>query len=133
MGFPIFDPILGLFIGILILKTTFTIGKENILSIKGNVPHGGEIIEKIEKIANATPHASNAHNIKIDNFASYFTVTFHIMVDGELTVTEAYKITNHVEERILELPEIRSVTVKACPLRKITFRTNSGRCVINYF
>ena len=115
MGFPILDPIIGLVIGVLILKTAFMIGKENILSIMGNVPRDGKIVERIEEIANSTPRAFNAHNIRIDNFASYLTVTLHVMVDGELTVAEAYEITNQLEERILELPEIKFVTVKPCP------------------
>ena len=108
MGFTILGLITGLVIGVLILKTAFMIGKENILSIMGNVSRDEKIVERIEAIANGTPRVFNAHNIRIDNFASYLTVTLHVMVDGELTVAEAYEITNQVEERILELPEIHN-------------------------
>ena len=54
-------------------------------------------------------------NIKIDNFASYLTVTLHIMVDSDMTIAEAYDITTEVEKNILEIPEIKSATVKPCP------------------
>ena len=115
MGFPILDPILGFFIGILILKTAYEIGKENILHIMGFVPEDTDIIPKIESIVDNTPNASNAHNIKLDNFASYLIVAMHIHVDSDISVQEAYEISSQVEQNILELPEVRYVTVKPCP------------------
>ena len=115
MGFPIIDPIIGFFIGLLILKTAYGIGKENILHIMGFVPENREIISKLENIVENTPNASNAHNIKLDNFASYYIVAMHVQVDADLTVREAYEISCQVEKNILELPEIRFISVKPCP------------------
>lgn len=115
MGFPIFDPIIGFLIGILILKTAFDVAKENILNIMGFVPHNDEIVENIKAITDNTPGASNAHNIMIDNFASYLIVNLHIQVDDNLTVLEAYKITRDVEKNISVMPEIKSVSAKPCP------------------
>ena len=115
MGFPILDPIIGFFIGILILKTAYEIGKKNILFIMGSVPESTEIIPKIESIVDNTPNASNAHNIKMDNYASYLIVVMHIHVDPEISVKEAYDISSEVEQKILKIPEVRYVTVKPCP------------------
>ena len=115
MGFLILDPIIGFFIGLLILKTAYDIGRKNILHIMGFVPENKEITSKIKRIVNETPNASNAHNIKMDNYASYLIVNLHIQVDEELTVLEAYKITREVEQNILKLPEIKSVSAKPCP------------------
>lgn len=115
IGFPMLDPIIGFFIGLLILKTAYTIGKENILHIMGFVENNEELVSKLEAIVDNTPHARNAHNIKIDNFASYMTATLHADVNANLTVQEAYEISCQIEENILELPEIRYVCVKPCP------------------
>ncbi|WP_407412862.1 cation diffusion facilitator family transporter [Methanobrevibacter sp.] len=115
MGFPMLDPIIGFIIGLLILKTAYEIGRKNILNIMGFVPNKDEFLSKINGIVDDTPNASNAHNIKVDNFASYLTVTLHVDVDANLTVEEAYEISNQVERNILELPEIRYVCVKPCP------------------
>ncbi|MBR2558509.1 MAG: cation transporter [Methanobrevibacter sp.] len=115
MGFPILDPIIGFIIGVLILKTAYGIGKENILHIMGYVPQNEEVVSKIKRIVDEDPHATNAHNIKMDNFASYMILVLHINVDESLTVREAYEISCQVEKKILELPEIRFVTVKPCP------------------
>ena len=115
MGFPILDPIIGFFIGLVILKTAFDVAHENVLSIMGFVPHNDEVIDKIKSLTDGTPGASNAHNIKMDNFASYLIVNMHIQVDPDLTVLEAYKITREVEHNILQIPEIKSVSAKPCP------------------
>lgn len=115
MGFPMLDPIIGFFIGILILKTAYRIGKENILNIMGFVPNHDEMAAKIRRVANKTPNASDAHHIKIDNFASYLIVHLHVKVDADLTVQEADEISYQVEQNLLKIPEIRYVSVKPCP------------------
>ena len=114
-GFPILDPIIGFFIGILILKTAYEIGKENILHIMGFVPNQDKMVAKIRRMANKTPNVSDAHNIMMDNFASYLIVHLHVKVDDDLTVKEADEITYQVEQNILKIPEIRYVSVKPCP------------------
>ena len=116
IGYPILDPIVGMLIGVLILKTAYTIGKENIDNIMGKVPDE-KIIKQIEKIANNTKGAHEAHNIKVDNYGAYSIVNLHIKVNGEMTLDEAHKIVHSVQNNILEeIPEVKSVSAHACPL-----------------
>lgn len=116
MGYPILDPIIGLVIGLLILKTAYEIGKENIDNIMGKIP-SEKLIKRIENIANATPKAQNAHNIKVDYLGSYATVTLHIEVDGNMTVNESHIIAHQVQDNIVNnIPMIKSATVHACPI-----------------
>ena len=116
MGYPILDPIVGLVIGLLILKTAYEIGKENIDNIMGKVP-SEDLIRRIEKIANKTPKVHNAHNIKVNYLGSYATVTLHIQLDGDMTVEESHKIAHMVQDNITEkIPMIKSATVHACPI-----------------
>ncbi len=116
IGYPILDPIIGFIIGLLILKTAYEIGKENIDNIMGKIP-SEELIRKIEKIANKTPKAQNAHNIKVDYLGSYATVTLHIELDGDMTVRESHEIAHNVQENIVKkIPIIKSATVHACPI-----------------
>ncbi len=114
-GFPILDPIVGLIIGALILRTAYIVGKENIDNILGKVPDN-EIMKKIEKAVNKTPDAYVPHNIKVDNYGPYYIVNLHIKVDGNLSVNEAHKITHLVEQNILKIDNVKGVTVHACPL-----------------
>ncbi|MBE6505109.1 MAG: cation transporter [Methanobrevibacter sp.] len=116
MGFPILDPIVGMAIGILILKTAYSIGKENINNILGKVPDKN-LVRRIKRVVDKTPDAYNAHNIKIDNYGPYYIVNLHIQVDGDITVDEAHKIVHITEENIMKkIPDIKSVSVHACPL-----------------
>lgn len=114
IGYPILDPIVGIIIGLLILKTAFEIGKENINNILGKVPK--EIIKEIEEVANNTSNVYEAHNIKVDNYGPYYIVFLHIKVDGNLSVDEAHKIAHNVEKNILKIDKVKYVSAHTCPL-----------------
>ena len=114
-GFPIVDPAIGLVIGLLILKTAYRIGKDNIEYILGTIPDE-KIIIKIENAVKKTQGADDPHNIRIDNFGAYFIVYLHIRIDGELSLNEAHKIMDQTEINILKIPEIKAVFVHPCPM-----------------
>lgn len=116
MGFPILDPIVGLVIGILIAKTSLEIAKENIDNIMGKVP-SEDLIRQIADIANRTAKTDTAHDIKVDYFGSYATVTLHIELDGNMTLDESHKIVHLIQENIVkEIPIVKSALVHACPI-----------------
>ncbi len=116
MGYPILDPIVGLIIGLLIIKTAFEIAKENIDNIMGKVP-SQELINRIRNVANKTPNVQNAHNIKVDYLGSYVTVYLHIELDGDMTLNESHEIVHAVENNIMKkIPEVKSAMVHACPI-----------------
>lgn len=116
MGFPILDPIIGLVIGLLIIKTGYEIAKENIDNIMGKVP-SEDLVKKVEDIANKSAHTNTAHNIKIDYFGSYAIVTLHIELDGNMSLNESHKIAHIVQENIVkEVPIIKSAVVHTCPI-----------------
>jgi cation diffusion facilitator family transporter len=114
-GFSILDPIIGMVIGLLILKTAFELAKENLNSILGKVPDK-EIFKKIEKAAVEIPDVYEPHNIKVDNYGPYYIVNLNIKVDGNITVNEAHKLVSAVEKNILKIDNIKAVSAKACPL-----------------
>ena len=116
MGYPVLDPIVGLVIGFLILKTAYEIGKENIDNIMGKVP-SQKFVNKIKRIADkSSPRAHNAHNIKVDYLGSYATVTLHIEMDGDMSLEESHEIVHLVQNNIIKkMPEVKYVIVHACP------------------
>lgn len=116
IGYPILDPIIGLIIGVLILKTAYEVGKENIDNIMGKVP-SQEFINKIKRVANKTPKAQDAHNIKVDYLGSYAVVSLHVKVDGNMTVDESHKIAHIVETNLInKIPEVKYAVVHVCPI-----------------
>lgn len=116
MGYPILDPFIGLIIGFLILKTAYEIGKTNLDNIMGKVP-SQEFIDRIKKIANNTPPAQEAHNIKVDYLGSYAVVSLHVKLDGNLSLNETHEIVHIIQNNIIkEIPEVKYVMVHACPI-----------------
>ena len=116
IGYPILDPIIGLVIGFLILKTAYDIGKANLDNIMGKLP-SQEFLDKIKEIADNTPPAQEAHNIKVDYLGSYAVVTLHVKLDGSLTLDETHEIVHQVQDNIIrEMPEVKYVMVHACPI-----------------
>ena len=116
MGYPILDPIIGLVIGCLIIKTGYEIAKENIDNIMGKLP-SEELITEIRDIANEAAKTNTAHDIKIDYLGSYALVTLHIELDGNMSLNESHKIAHAVQESIVdEIPIVKSAVVHTCPI-----------------
>ena len=116
LGYPIFDPLIGFVIGLLIIRMAFKIGQENINNIMGRAP-SHELENQIRRVANKTPKAQEAHNIRVDYYGSYATVYLHIKLPGDITLNEAHEITHEVENNILKnIPEVQYVMVHSCPI-----------------
>lgn len=127
MGFPYLDPIIGFFIGILILKTAFEIGKENIDYIMGKAP-SDELENRVRRVANKTPNAQGASNIKIDYVGSYGTAILDVKIDGNLSLYESHEIVKNVENNILEkIPEIQYAFVQGQPLKESEDETEKDK------
>lgn len=114
-GYSIIDPVIGLIIGLFVLKTAYTIGKENIDNIMGKIP-SKELIKDIEKAATKTPLVLGAHNIKVEYLGSYSVVSLHIELDENMTLKESHKIVHRAQNNVLKkVPLVKSVTIHACP------------------
>ena len=116
LGLPILDPIIGILIGCIILKTAYHIGKENINNIMGKVP-SNELIEEIRKVANESIGVNTTHEIKVDYLGTYAVVTLEISLDENMSLYESHKLAHIVQDAIAENIEIvKYATVHVCPI-----------------
>jgi len=97
------DSVLALFIGLYIIKESFSLGKEAVDSLL-DVSAGEEIEEKIRSIA-------KYQNIKIDSLktqkkGSAVTANLEIDLPSKLSVEEAIKISNNLREKLIKAIEI---------------------------
>ena len=114
-GYPLIDPIIGLIIGIFILRTAYGIGKEHINNIMGKIP-SKELIDDIEKAAVKTHQVQGAHNIKVEYLGSYCIVSLHIELDKHMSLKESHEIVHKAQNNVLKkVPLVKSVTIHACP------------------
>lgn len=115
LGFPILDPIVAIFIVIMVLKTAFDVGWENINNIMGTVP-SKEILDNIKDCSLAVKGVLGIHNVRINYLGPYASVELHITVNEDLNLKEAHKIAHNVEDKIVKDIEVVSmVTVHVCP------------------
>ena len=115
IGFPILDPVIGLVIGIIILKTAYEVGSENINNIMGKIP-SKELVTDIEKSALSINGVYSAHNIKIGYFGTYAIISMHIDLDPNLKLVDSHEIVHKVQDKIQnDIEIIKSVTIHSCP------------------
>lgn len=114
-GYPMLDPIIGIFIGALIARTAVTVAIDNLNNIMGKLP-SDELIKEISDVANSVAGVCSAHDIKVNYFGSYATVALHVELPPDMSLREAHKITHMVQDKILEnVNMIQAVHVHPCP------------------
>lgn len=114
-GFPILDPIIAIFIALMVLKTAFDIAKENINNIMGTVP-SKEVLENITNSALSVNGTFDVHNVRINYLGPYASVELHVTVAEDLSLKEAHEIAHNVEEKIInDIDIVSMVMVHVCP------------------
>lgn len=115
LGFPILDPLVAVLISILVLKTAFDVGRENINNILGTLP-SKEILDNINICALSVEGVLGIHNIRINYLGPYASVELHATVAEDLSLKEAHKIAHDVEEKIIkDIDVVSMVIVHVCP------------------
>ncbi|MDR2624419.1 MAG: cation diffusion facilitator family transporter [Methanobrevibacter sp.] len=115
LGFGFLDPLIGLIIGVLILKTAFTLGKDNINNIMGKIP-SEDLLNQVKEVTKSIDDVHGVHNIKINYFGSYATLDIHIDLNPDLTLKESHKIVHQTQDKLKkDIDIIQDVTAHACP------------------
>jgi cation diffusion facilitator family transporter len=114
-GFPILDPIVAIFVALMVLKTAFDIAKENINNIMGTVP-SKEVLENITNSALSVNGTFDVHDVRINYLGPYASVELHVTVAEDLSLKEAHEIAHNVEEKIINDVDIVTMAlVHVCP------------------
>jgi cation diffusion facilitator family transporter len=78
-----------------------------------------EIVNLIESCARSQSGVLNVHDLKVRLFGGRYLMELHIVVDGDMTVTEGHRIAKTVEKCVLEeVDKADKVTVHVDPNRK---------------
>ena len=108
LGMPILDPLVALFIVVLVLKTAFDVAKDNVNNILGKIP-SEVILNDIKAAALSVNGTSGIHDIKVNYTGPYASVDVHIEVDPVLSLIEAHEISTQVEKRIIDQVDIVTI------------------------
>lgn len=99
MDFHIADSIVGIFIGLWILKSGFDVGIENSGFLMGRKPPEA-IIEHIKKTALSIEGIRGVNDIFAQYVGPYVHVEVHIEVDKSLRVVEAHDLGKKVKKKV---------------------------------
>lgn len=93
------DPIVGLLIGVYILKCALEIGYESIqLLLDRELPEVEQ--RRIEQLATEHPEVIEVHDVRTRQSGQTKFIQLHLVLDGHLTLLEAHVLSEEVEQRI---------------------------------
>jgi cation diffusion facilitator family transporter len=112
------DPIAGLFVSLLIIKTAWKLGKESIHNTMDHVLHDDEtdkfrqIIEKVSGVKAITELHAREHG-------HYVIIDLKIAVDPHITVEEGHLIGKAVKKKLLGAAHVQNVLVHINPYNEM--------------
>ncbi len=113
LGYTIIDPIVSVFIAIMIFHTGIEIAKE---SIEVLVDTSVIDTSKIQAIVNQIDGIVESHKIRSRGQHNEISIDLHVTVDPEISVHDGHDIASEVEQILIEkVAGVRDVTVHIGP------------------
>jgi cation diffusion facilitator family transporter len=101
-GWDWLDALFGLGIGVYIIYSAYAIIHEGIMILLDEALPG-ETVAAIGEIIGSHPHVRGYHWLKTRTDSSANFVEFHLVLTPEMTLDEAHRIAEAIEERIVQL------------------------------
>lgn len=113
MGYPLADPLIALFICLLIVHTGLEILKESSTALLDRAAVEEQVIIDL---ARSVEGVCNCHAVRTRGMAEEIYVDLHIGVDASLSLEKAHEVGEDVERAIKSrIPEVRDVVVHLEP------------------
>lgn len=117
-GFTMLDPIVAIFIAIMVIRTAFIVARDNINTIMGKIP-SEKILDEIKAAAMSVDDVKGVHEVRVNNMGPYASAELHIELDGDLKLRESHKISHQVEKQIInKVGPIKMAIVHTCPFEE---------------
>ncbi len=115
LGFTLLDPMVAIFIAIMVFRTAFVVARDNINTIMGKLP-SEEILEEIRTAAMSVEEVKGVHDLRVNNMGPYASAELHIELDGDLKLRESHEISHKVEKQVInDVGPIKMAIVHTCP------------------
>ena len=115
MGYTFLDPLAGLVVSPLIMKTAWDMGKQSVDELTDAVTDP-EIGSHVYQLMNNVEGVQDFHEVRVRRMGSYLLLDLHIEVDGHLSVSSAHQIAERARLRITQsLPTVTEVLVHVDP------------------
>jgi len=113
LGFPIVDPIIAVFVAVIIFYTGIEIAKESI-----EVLVDTSVVEpsRIRKIIHQIEGVVGSHKIRSRGKPNEISIDLHVTVKPTITVKEGHDIADKIKHALMsQIPGVRDVTVHIGP------------------
>lgn len=98
-GYPILDAIFGIVVSLIIIYVGIRLIKTSSDYLIGTTP-SKDLIQKLNDIAQKTSQVSGIHSIYVHDYGHIKVLTFHIEMNGSLSLDKAHHIADTIEEII---------------------------------
>jgi cation diffusion facilitator family transporter len=115
LGFPVFDPIVAILIGLWITRAGFLIGKDNIKYLMGEAPPPA-LVNKVREKAKAVEGVIGLNDVFAHYVGTMVEIEVHIDVDRRISIEEAHGIGKKVQWAIEDREEISRAFIHIDPL-----------------
>ena len=111
LGIPLMDPIAGMLVAGLIIKTGIDIGYESIRELTDETVEE-DVISELGKIMSGIEGVDHYHEMRARRMGPHLLVDMHIQVDSMMSISAAHQVAERVRLEILEkLPAVNEVLV----------------------
>ena len=112
----VLDAYAALFVSFFIVKVGLDILKGTVREFTDTAPPG-EVLKKIREITLGVDGVGAMHDLRVRTSGGLHQMEVHIMVDGQLTVTEGHRIAKAVEHTLMkDVADIDRVIVHVDPI-----------------
>jgi len=110
-GIQLFDPIIAIFVALLILKESFELFSRAYAPLRDRALPASEVSQISDIIQQHCSQDMTFHNLRSRKAGNYRYIDFHLNLDPRLTVGEAHAICDKIEEDIKNKMENCEVTI----------------------
>jgi len=114
------DPVAGILVGIIVIKTAIELFWENAQELMEGTLKGDKIYNNVYSALKTVDNIHNPHKMRIRKFGYKYIIDLDIEVNPVMTVREAHNITKNAEKAIKEqIPNVYEVLIHVEPLGNI--------------
>lgn len=108
------DPVAGLLVSLLIIKTAWGLGAKSIHTTLDHVLHEEDTVHFREAVL-SFPEVKQIDELHAREHGHYVIIDLKIAVDPRITVEEGHAIGKRVKEKLLAMPNVQNVMVHINP------------------
>ena len=101
LGFPILDAIFGIFVSVIIIYVGIHLIKSSSDYLIGTRPKK-DLLEKLQRIIQNTEQVTDIHSIFVHDYGHIKILTFHVEMNGELSLEKAHQTADKLEDKIMK-------------------------------